>query len=139
MADRSTPTTAPGTASGQLVGVQGAPGGLPVPVTVSNPGGGSTTITQQGLALTVAAGTFAQVAASDATRKSCRIDNPTAADTMYVYVGTAQTPSATNSRAILAGNAFRCDDAGAGTVSTDAIAIAFKTTANAPYILSVGH
>ena len=100
----------------------------------SGPYGGASTQTPGVTSNTAGSFGVAPIAVADANRKDCDVDN-TSNDYMYIFfgIGVSPSPNPTNSIPILPGNSYRCNNA--GVVKQDAIWLASRSTASAPYVL----
>jgi hypothetical protein len=110
----SAPGTA-GTASGNVVTVQGVASMTPVTTTVNV---GTATSTQTKVTITTAS-TYQQYLASNAARKGCTIQFITAAHTGYVFFGAAPGDTTTSFQ-LSPGQTINCTNSN-GLVLTDAI------------------
>ncbi len=129
------PGVAPGAAATLAEPVQGVGGG---PVSVAGNVGATTsplgvTTTQSGGTTSATQGTFTTLAAALAARLGCTLQN-TSAGTIYLYYGTASSPSATNSFQIGSGQTSTCNPG--GLVLRDQIQIG-ASIASASYVLAL--
>ena len=115
-----------------VTSASGSAGTTPTTPSYAAPAGATTT--QTGGTLSATAGAFTQIAPADTTRKAIRYVN-TSNDYVYVYAGTAATPSPANSDPVLPGNSW--PPVSLGVVPQDAIFVAAKSLASAPYVLMI--